>query len=268
MKRIELQESWPESWKTTYPFDLAEIYGEGGSRGHAYAYRNRFRKTLELITEVLPKGARILDIAAAQGNFSLTLAELGYDVTWNDLRAEIAGYVQLKYEHGKIEFVPGNAFEIVFPSCFDGVLMTEIIEHVAHPDDFLAKCSSLVRPGGYVFMTTPNGAYFKNKLPKFSECPDPSVYERLQFQPNDDGHIFLLHPDEVEVLANRAGLRLDHFVLFTNSLTNGHVKTEPLLKVLSKTMVDALERLTDSLPGPVKEKLLVHMAARFMKLAQ
>jgi 2-polyprenyl-3-methyl-5-hydroxy-6-metoxy-1,4-benzoquinol methylase len=268
MKRIELQETWPESWKTTYPFDLAEIYGEGGTRGHAYAYQNRFRKTLELITEVLPKGARILDIAAAQGNFSLTLAELGYDVTWNDLRAEIAGYVQLKYEHGKIEFVPGNAFEIVFPSCFDGVLITEIIEHVAHPDDFLAKCSSLVRPGGYVFMTTPNGAYFKNKLPKFSECPDPSVYESIQFKPNADGHIFLLHPDEVEVLANRAGLRLDHFILFTNSLTNGHVKTEPLLKVLSKTMVDALEQLTDSLPGPVKEKLLVHMAARFVKLAQ
>jgi hypothetical protein len=69
MKRIELQESWPESWKTTYPFDLAEIYGEGGTRGHAYAYQNRFRETLELITEVLPKGAQILDIAAAQGKF-------------------------------------------------------------------------------------------------------------------------------------------------------------------------------------------------------
>jgi hypothetical protein len=74
-----------------------------------------------------------------------------------------------------------------------------------------------------------------------------------------------LHPDEVEVLANRVGLRLDHFILFTNSLTNGHVKTEPLLKLLPKTMVDFVERLTDSLPRPVKEKLLVHMAARFVK---
>ena len=70
MKRVELQETWPETWKTTYPFDLAEIYGGGRTRGHTYAYQNRFRKTLELITEVLPKGARILDIAAAQGNFS------------------------------------------------------------------------------------------------------------------------------------------------------------------------------------------------------
>jgi len=117
-------------------------------------------------------------------------------------------------------------------------------------------------------MTTPNGAYFKNKLPKFSECPDPSVYESIQFKPNADGHIFLLHPDEVEVLANQASLYLDHLVLFTNSLTNGHVKTEALLKVLPKIMVHGLERLTDSLPRSVKEKLLVHMAARFVKLAQ
>src|ERR1700747_373816 len=137
MKRLNLQETWPDLWKGTHPFDLAEVYGEGPWLGYTYAYQNRFRKTIKLVTEVLPEGSRILDIAAAQGNFSLTLAELGYDVTWNDLRAEIAGYVQLKYEHGKIEFVPGNAFEIVFPSCFDGVLMTEIIEHVAHPDDFL-----------------------------------------------------------------------------------------------------------------------------------
>lgn len=267
MKRVELQETWPETWKTTYPFDQAELYGESQTRGHTYAYQNRFRKTLELINEVLPTGARILDIAAAQGNYSLSLAELGYDVTWNDLRGDLSGYVQLKHEHGKIAFAPGNAFEIVFPSCFDAILITEIIEHVAHPDDFLAKCASLVRSGGYVFMTTPNGGYFRNTLPKFSECPDPSVYETVQFKPNADGHIFLLHADEVETLADRVGLRLDKFILFTNSLTSGHIKTEPLLKVLPKKIVDAVERLTCVLPKPIKEKLLAHMAARFIKLA-
>jgi 2-polyprenyl-3-methyl-5-hydroxy-6-metoxy-1,4-benzoquinol methylase len=265
MKRVDLLETWPESWKTAYPFDLAEIYGQGRARGYTYAYQNRFRKTLDLITEVLPKGARILDIAAAQGNFSLALAELGYDVTWNDLRGDLSGYVRLKHEYGKIEFAPGNAFELVFPSSFDAILITEIIEHVAHPDDFLAKCASLVEAGGYVFMTTPNGAYFKNRLPKFSECPDPSVYESIQFKPNADGHIFLLHPDEVELLANRVGLSLDRFVLFTNSLTNGHVKTETLLQVLPKRCVDEVERLTEHLPQRMKEKLLVHMAARFVK---
>jgi hypothetical protein len=37
--------------------------------------------------------------------------------------------------------------------------------------------------------------------------------------------------------------------------------------VLPKTVVDAVERLAESLPRPVKQKLLVHMAARFVKHA-
>lgn len=42
------------------------------------------------------------------------------------------------------------------------VLMTEIIEHVAHPDEFLTRIASLVRPGGWVIITTPNGGYWRN----------------------------------------------------------------------------------------------------------
>ena len=84
----------------------------------------------------------MFDPAAGQGNFSLALAERGYRVTWNDLRVDLAGYVRLKHEHGEIEFAPGNAFALEFPEPFDAVLMTEVIEHVAHPDDFLAKTAA------------------------------------------------------------------------------------------------------------------------------
>src|SRR3954464_5143664 len=184
MKRVQLQPDWPQSWKESHFYDQSEIYGEISHHGYAYAYENRRRETLRLLTEALSPGARILDVAAAQGNFSLTLAERGFDVTWNDLRAELADYVRLKHEHGKIEFAPGNAFDLAFPGRFDALLITEIIEHVAHPDDFLAKAAALVRPGGYIVMTTPNGGFFKNRLPKFSDCPDPSAFESIQFKPN------------------------------------------------------------------------------------
>ena len=265
MKRIEPEPDWPQSWKESYLYDQSEIYGEISDRGYAYAYDSRRRETLRLLTEVLLRGARVLDVAAAQGNFSLALAELGFDVTWNDLRAELADYVRLKHERGKIEFAAGNAFELAFPSLFDAVLITEIIEHVAHPDDFLAKAAGLVRPGGYIVMTTPNGGYFKNRLPKFSECADPSVFESVQFKPNSDGHIFLLHVDEVEPLAQRAGLVVERIALFTNPLTAGHVKTEPLLKILPRGIVQLAERVSRSLPSPLKRKALVQMGVRFRK---
>src|SRR5688572_26088016 len=107
-----------------------------------------------LVSEVVAPGARVLDIAAAGGNFSLTLAEMGYRVTWNDLRADLADYVRLKHDRGHLEFAPGNAFELEFAQPFDAALITEVIEHVAHPDRFLAEVAKLVRPGGYLIMTT------------------------------------------------------------------------------------------------------------------
>ena len=265
MKRVEPHPSWPQSWKDSYFYDQSEIYGEISHHGYAYAYENRRRETLRLLTEVLAPGARILDIAAAQGNFSLALAELGFDVTWNDLRAELADYVRLKHERGQIHFAAGNAFELRFPSLFDAVLITEIIEHVAHPDDFLTKAAALVRPGGYIVMTTPNGGYFKNRLPKFSDCADPAVFESVQFKPNADGHIFLLHLDEIEPLAQRAGLEVDKIALFTNPLTAGHVKTEVLLKVLPRRIVEVAESASRYLPARLKAKALVQMGVRFRK---
>src|ERR1043166_1848550 len=50
-------------------------------------------------------------------------------------------------------------------------LITEIIEYVAHPDEFLRKAASLAKPGGYIVMTTPNGGDFLNRLPKFPSVP-------------------------------------------------------------------------------------------------
>ena len=110
MKSVVPNNEWPESWRLSYAYDQEEVYGEHKNLGYAYAYENRRNFTLNMLSDVLPVNAehKVLDIAAAQGNFSLALAELGYDVTWNDLRANLVAYVEQKYEHGKIAFAPGS----------------------------------------------------------------------------------------------------------------------------------------------------------------
>jgi 2-polyprenyl-3-methyl-5-hydroxy-6-metoxy-1,4-benzoquinol methylase len=266
MKRLYIEDTWPDSWKYSYPYDLLEIWGEVSHRGFAYAYANRRSQTLALIREVLPSGSTILDVAAAQGNFSLTLAEEGYQVTWNDLREDLAGYVQSKYETGTITYAPGNVFELNFEEKFDCVLITEIIEHVAHPDQFLKKISVMVKKGGFVVMSTPNGGYFRNNLPRFLECPDPAQYEKMQFKPNSDGHIFLLWPDEIEWLAKESGLTLDRHILFTNPLTAGHIKLEGILKLLPRSIPERMEVLSQKLGDRIKTRLMANSASRFRKV--
>ncbi len=265
MKQPEYNEKWPQSWKESYPYDLLEVFGQKTDYGYYYSYRNRQQKALNLIKQNLPVGSTVLDIAGAQGNFSLSLAEAGYRVTWNDLRADLVDYVKLKYERGEINFAPGNAFELDFREPFDCVLATEVIEHVAHPDQFLRQLSELVRPGGLIVITTPNGAYLRNDLPRFSECENPEQFEAMQFKPNSDGHIFLLWPEEIEKLASDVGLTLKKMDLFTNLLTRGHLKTNKLLPYIPEDLVRLLEKASVAMPRIISQKLLFHMSAAFQK---
>jgi 2-polyprenyl-3-methyl-5-hydroxy-6-metoxy-1,4-benzoquinol methylase len=266
MKRLYPEDNWKQSWKYCFPYDLLEIYGETKeSPGYAYAYRIRHDNTISLIKQVAKKGDRILDIAAAQGNFSLTLAELGYEVTWNDIRNDLAEYVEMKRESGAIIYRPGNAFDLTFDNLFDLVLATEIIEHVAHPDEFLAKLALLVKPNGHIVISTPLGSYFKNKLPKFSEFKNAGIFESKQFGPNSDDHIFLLHLDEIDLLAKKAGLELITIKYYTNFLTNGHIKLSPLLKVLPRKLVLGIETLTQKLPQFIGKRIHTNFAVVLRK---
>jgi 2-polyprenyl-6-hydroxyphenyl methylase/3-demethylubiquinone-9 3-methyltransferase len=261
MKRVTPAADWPDSWKHVYEFDRVEVFGDSSNPGHSRAYQTRARHLMEMAASVLKPGDRVLDIAAAQGNYTLWLAEQGYDVTWNDLRADLEGYVRLKHERGTVRYAPGNAFELQFAEKFDLVIITEIIEHVAHPDEFLRQVAGLTRPDGYVLLSTPNGGYVLSDRPRFSDTPDPSQYEAMQFQPDASGHIFLLHEDELAPLADASGLTVREVRLFTNPLTNGHLKTAPLHRLMPAAALDAAEAATRRLPRALQRRLHTAMAA-------
>ena len=266
MKRPQPSESWPKEVKVTYKYDQIELWGESTDAGYMNSYHLRRNMAFDLIEQYVAKGSRILDVAGAGGNFSLPLAEKGYRVVWNDLREELIPYLELKYEKGDITYCPGNIFEQTFEELFDCILACEIIEHVAHPDEFLMKLATLLKPGGVVVLTTPNGSYFNNRLPSFIECADPSIYESVQFKPNSDGHIFLFTPAEIKLLSERAGLSCLACMTFTNFITAGQLKSHILLKALPARITRCIEPISQLLPGFISDRLNVSMAGVFKKI--
>jgi len=265
MKLPEFKSDWPKDWKESYVYDKLEFFNDKSNLGYTNSYKNRFNAIIANVKQYLPIGSTLIDVAAAQGNFTLSLAEAKYKMIWNDLRESLIDYVKLKYIDGSIEFKSGNVFDIKLPEA-DGIIITEIIEHVAHPNEFLKKVSTLIKNQGYIFMTTPIGSYFINKLPKFSDCPDPSIYESVQFKPNSDGHIFLLHLEEIEKFAKESGLEIVKVEIFNNPLTNGHIKLHYLLKILPQRFIDFIEKQTKNLPFALKKKLNSHVLVVFKKV--
>jgi len=108
------------------------VFGDFSDPHYTILYHNRLHRVVDLVMRYTRPGGKILDLAAAQGNYTLTLAEHSYDVTWNDIRAELADYIKLKYECGTVAYMAGNAFEMDVLECFDVDFALEIIEHVAH----------------------------------------------------------------------------------------------------------------------------------------
>ena len=257
--RLTPAPDWPDSWLVSECHDDVEIWGGTSNPGYTMMYDQRRRHVLDALRSVAEPGVKILDMAAAQGNFSLAAAAIGYRVTWNDLRADLIDYVKLKSPlAAQVEFVPGNIFELgdTFAGVFDVALALEVVEHVAHPDEFLAQLATVVKPGGHIIISTPNGGYLLNRLPRFSDCPDTSIYEDQQFKPDSDGHIFLLHQDEIQSLTKDAGLEVVSHRMFTNPLSAGHAKTNRLRNILPTAVLNVVEGMTALLPDALGRKIL------------
>lgn len=68
------------------------------------------------------------------------------------------------------------------PDCsFDIVVAVEVIEHVQDDQAFVKQICRVLRPGGTIYLTTPNGDYIRNEPPHYN--PDHvRHYERAQLE--------------------------------------------------------------------------------------
>lgn len=134
-----------------------------------------------ILSHVDVKDKKILDIGCGGGILTESLAALGAKVTGIDQSLPL---LDIAKQHNNsqfdIHYLSTDASELAknSPAQFDVVTCLEVLEHVPNPLALIKACATLIKPNGYVFLSTLNrnlksylfaiiaGEYLLGLLPK------------------------------------------------------------------------------------------------------
>ena len=122
------------------------IFAEKGLHAHAVDVMEQHG--------LLARGTRVLELACGAGAMSQRLGDRGLSVLALDALPEA-----FKARHPSVRnrFADLNGpFDVGLEKSFDLVVALEIIAHLESPRAFLRACFACLKPGGHLFLTTPN----------------------------------------------------------------------------------------------------------------
>jgi SAM-dependent methyltransferase len=193
--------------------------------GYYRVYRERYRRTLDYVCRLpLPGQARVLEIGG--GQLALLLARLFGDVcTLGDMNPDHKASV----ERFGVGFVACDLLhdDLEEHGDYDLLVLCEVIEHVPlPPHQVLEKLARRLRPGGYLFLTTPNLYRLRNVLrlaagmEVFCHFVHPARGEPI-------GHFLEYSAEEMRWQIERAGLD----VLYVDHVQLTNRGSDPLARL-------------------------------------
>ena len=217
---------------------LEDVIAGGAPGEEAYGLENlgRYVHTVAWILAGSPAPGPLLDTGIYPGHLALALARLG--------RFEISGvgrFVPPAFQRAMAE--RGISVEDVdlerellphAEASFDRIVATEILEHLAVPGLFLSECWRVLRPGGVLYLTTPNVVDLRGRAQAvLGRSPQSHLFGiGRTLRMNEWVHRREYASDEVGRLLEAVGFRVGDLHTWTPSRAEGGRGAGGLLAVL------------------------------------
>lgn len=115
------------------------------------------------MSKMVPQGSKVLEVGCGFGYISQLIKDAGNDVYGIELSPKAV-------KHSKnlgikvFELDLNDKWELLKGHKFDVVVLGEVIEHVFDTDALIEKIYKVLKPGGYLILSTPNVASFGRRL--------------------------------------------------------------------------------------------------------
>jgi SAM-dependent methyltransferase len=152
------------------------------------------------------KASKILEIGSGLGYLTYSLIKDNYDAIGLDI-SQVA--VKQAIDNFGNHFVCADLFEFApqHIESFDFVILTEVIEHIENPLDFIETIISLLKPNGQAIITTPN----KSLYPK----------EAIWASTSPPVHLWWFSEESMIFIAKRLKIKIS-FVDFSNYFSKNY----------------------------------------------
>ncbi|MCH2058465.1 MAG: bifunctional 2-polyprenyl-6-hydroxyphenol methylase/3-demethylubiquinol 3-O-methyltransferase UbiG [Thalassotalea sp.] len=167
-------------------------------------------------------GKEVIDVGCGGGILAESLAKLGAKVTGIDMGEEPLNVAKLHALESGVEVnyqrITAEETASVNTARFDVVTCMEMLEHVPDPSSIVQACSSMVKPGGYVFFST------LNKTTKAYLLAILAAEKLFKLVPDGThDHDKFIRPSHLISWAEAAGLKcIDATGIHYNPLTDNH----------------------------------------------